>query len=43
MHVTPAAISRLVQLLEERIGVALFEREPTVSRRPPRGAPTRPD
>jgi LysR family transcriptional regulator, glycine cleavage system transcriptional activator len=28
LHVTPAAISRMVQLLEQRIGVALFERKP---------------
>ena len=27
LHVTPAAISRLVHLLEERIGTALFERK----------------
>ncbi len=26
LHVTPAAVSRLVKLLEERMGVALFER-----------------
>jgi len=28
LHVTPAAISRMVQLLEQRIGVPLFERKP---------------
>src|SRR5580765_8550554 len=27
LHVTPAAISRMVQLLEQRIGVPLFERK----------------
>ncbi len=27
LHVTPAAISRMVHLLEERLGVALFERK----------------
>ena len=27
LHVTPAAISRMVQLLEQRLGVALFERK----------------
>src|SRR6476660_7857016 len=26
LHVTPAAISRMVQLLEQRLGVLLFER-----------------
>ena len=28
LHVTPAAISRMVRLLEQRIGVPLFERKP---------------
>jgi len=28
LHVTPAAISRMVQLLEQRLGVTLFERKP---------------
>lgn len=28
LHVTPAAISRMVRLLEERLGVELFERQP---------------
>jgi LysR family glycine cleavage system transcriptional activator len=27
LHVTPAAISRMVQLLEQRLGVPLFERK----------------
>lgn len=27
LHVTPAAISRMVQLLEQRLGLALFERQ----------------
>jgi len=27
LHVTPAAVSRMVQLLEQRLGVALFERK----------------
>src|SRR3954467_14564363 len=27
LHVTPAAISRMVQLLEQRLGVTLFERK----------------
>ena len=28
LNVTPAAISRMVRLLEQRIGVELFERQP---------------
>ncbi len=28
LHVTPAAVSRMVRLLEQRMGVALFERRP---------------
>src|ERR1700745_1680621 len=27
MHVTPAAVSRMVQLLEARLGIVLFERK----------------
>src|SRR5262245_41000406 len=27
LHVTPAAVSRMVQLLEQRLGLALFERK----------------
>ena len=28
LHVSPAAVSRLVRLLEQRMGIALFERGP---------------
>ena len=45
LHVTPAAISRMVQLLEQRLGVSLFERKanrltPTVAGRAYQGGLT---
>jgi len=41
LNVSPAAISRMVHLLEERLGVALFERKANRLALTPAGAPIR--
>jgi LysR family glycine cleavage system transcriptional activator len=41
LNVSAAAVSRMVHLLEQRLGVALSSARPTGWRRRRRGAPTR--